>query len=675
MKVHKQLMIITLTAMLLVASLCVIVPEEVAAAPDPFNGQEILAYYYSDDGSNPGYGSSTKAQNRVFMKVFPDIDVPINSDVIVDVYIIANQKNPFNLTVGNVDDGGHTFDANKRVITTWQTGGTSGWFARYVYEDSRDFLVSGKDIGVAMTPCDAAYPMYYGADTAADTEYKNWYFDGASWKDQTANWTFFFRLGFITSKGVAASSSVDKQLQLGAVVTGSSQYLDWDQNGLSVFRLQDGLKYVSGEGDGWAAKTTTANQWLNFTLKSETIFALGDSITAGHPYHSPNLALYGLNDDVTTAYPYVLGQSLDISIVNRGVGSDTTSGMLARLTADVIDYRPDRTIVLAGINDIGLGSSAATIIANLGGIYSRLIDNGSDVMACTILPAGTLDSAKESILDEVNDWILAQANDHITVVDTFSVFNDPADPYDLLPIYDSGDHVHPSIIGYQKLAEVIFTQGFGSTNYGNTEYEISKIQLETVVRNTAPNIVVPRQIMISYEGGHQYHTMTNATSYVYLTSPVRTSWVNVSILNCMKLPGSGTLSSALPPVGIGEVRIYSALFFVSTPPNTGYTGESYHYTAETIFDGSTYGLSSSPAWLSINATTGEIIGVPQVKGVYNVTVWASMDGEVATQTYILIVKTQLISPSLMNGMIETIIAVMMLVAVVSIIGMVKVKKR
>ncbi|GEM_PF-5424386 len=86
-----------------------------------------------------------------------------------------------------------------------------------------------------------------------------------------------------------------------------------------------------------------------------------------------------------------------------------------------------------------------------------------------------------------------------------------------------------------------------------------------------------------------------------------------------------------------------------------------------------FSLIAGPSWLSINATTGVVSGTTDAIGSATVTIRATVDGTTADQTYTLSVSEGLINPSLMNGMIEMIVGVMMLM--VSIIGMVKIKKK
>lgn len=63
------------------------------------------------------------------------------------------------------------------------------------------------------------------------------------------------------------------------------------------------------------------------------IVCIGDSLTEG----------YGL--DKNMAWPALLQNRLNITVVNSGISGDTTSGMLARFYPDVIQHRPTHVII------------------------------------------------------------------------------------------------------------------------------------------------------------------------------------------------------------------------------------------------------------------------------------------------------------------------------------------
>jgi|HubBroStandDraft_1064217.scaffolds.fasta_scaffold57230_3 lysophospholipase L1-like esterase len=84
----------------------------------------------------------------------------------------------------------------------------------------------------------------------------------------------------------------------------------------------------------------------------------------------------------------------DSGAVNRGIAGDNTFGMLDRL-AGVIELRPRKLIVEAGINDIGQGVPIGMIAGNIASIveYVRVKSPGTRVYVVSVLP--TNDHARQ----------------------------------------------------------------------------------------------------------------------------------------------------------------------------------------------------------------------------------------------------------------------------------------
>ena len=55
----------------------------------------------------------------------------------------------------------------------------------------------------------------------------------------------------------------------------------------------------------------------------------------------------------------------------------------------------------------------------------------------------------------VNEWIRASGDNFDGVIDFDKAVRDPGHPARILPEYDSGDHLHPSDAGYNKMGDVI----------------------------------------------------------------------------------------------------------------------------------------------------------------------------------------------------------------------------
>jgi lysophospholipase L1-like esterase len=93
---------------------------------------------------------------------------------------------------------------------------------------------------------------------------------------------------------------------------------------------------------------------------------------------------------------------------------------------------------------------------------------GLKIFLGTLLPyynAGYFSPAGEAKRQAVNEWIRT-SNLHDGVIDFDEVMRDPnpPGPYpSLLPAYDSGDNLHPSVAGYEAMGDAVdlklFKQG------------------------------------------------------------------------------------------------------------------------------------------------------------------------------------------------------------------------
>ena len=107
--------------------------------------------------------------------------------------------------------------------------------------------------------------------------------------------------------------------------------------------------------------TEIENHWdvLNerYNLENETalkgqIVFLGDSITEG----------FSVNDFLTS----------DLVLYNRGIGGDTTGGILNRLETNVLAIEPKIIVMLIGINDIHGGIDVSKIAENIDMILATI---------------------------------------------------------------------------------------------------------------------------------------------------------------------------------------------------------------------------------------------------------------------------------------------------------------
>jgi lysophospholipase L1-like esterase len=210
---------------------------------------------------------------------------------------------------------------------------------------------------------------------------------------------------------------------------------------------------------------------------ARTVIAFGDSITDGN----------GSTPDQDRRWPDALAGRLageGVAVINAGISGARLlqdkmgERALARFEQDVLAQPGAKTvIVLIGINDIGWpGSpfaprdqpvSAAELIAGYQQLIALAHRHRVRIVGATLPPfegalAGTpfeghFSSAKDGVRQAVNQWI-RHAGAFDGVIDADALLRDPAHPRRLLPVFDSGDHLHPGDAGYRALADAISTR-------------------------------------------------------------------------------------------------------------------------------------------------------------------------------------------------------------------------
>lgn len=161
-----------------------------------------------------------------------------------------------------------------------------------------------------------------------------------------------------------------------------------------------------------------------------------------------------------------------LAVLNTGIGgnrllSDSIDNFginaLARFDRDVL-AQPGAmyVVVLEGINDIGNARatplpSARDLIAAQQQIIERAHAHGLIIFGATLTPfegAAYFTPEGEAKRLAVNNWIrTSKAYDG--VIDFDGATRDPASPGKFLPLYDSGDHLHPNDAGYEAMGKAI----------------------------------------------------------------------------------------------------------------------------------------------------------------------------------------------------------------------------
>jgi lysophospholipase L1-like esterase len=208
---------------------------------------------------------------------------------------------------------------------------------------------------------------------------------------------------------------------------------------------------------------------------ASAVVLLGDSITDGYGVQPDTYLRWGdalfrrMREDPATQ---------KMGVLNAGIGGNRLRldgigpNVLARLDRDVL-AAPGVThlIVIAGVNDLGTLTREAPatpeqhralvqeMIGALRQIVARARAHGIKAIGGTIMPYGASgyyhpDTANEADRAAVNAWIRAPGN-FDAVIDFDAALRDPADPLRLRADLDSGDGLHPSIAGYQAMADAV----------------------------------------------------------------------------------------------------------------------------------------------------------------------------------------------------------------------------
>jgi len=208
---------------------------------------------------------------------------------------------------------------------------------------------------------------------------------------------------------------------------------------------------------------------------ASSVVTLGDSITDGH----------GATTNGNDRWPDVLAHRLQVSAATRGVGvlnagiggnrmllDGLGPNAMARLDRDVLVQSGVRSLILLeGVNDLGTLTREApanaqahdALVEHILAAYAQIVaqarSHGIRAIGATILPFGGSayyhpDAANEADRRRVNAWIRAPGH-FDAVIDFDAMARDPAQPDRLRTGYDSGDHLHPSAVGYRAMADAI----------------------------------------------------------------------------------------------------------------------------------------------------------------------------------------------------------------------------
>jgi lysophospholipase L1-like esterase len=198
--------------------------------------------------------------------------------------------------------------------------------------------------------------------------------------------------------------------------------------------------------------------WANRVEQDQgAVVFLGDSITQG----------WGAN---------FRDKFAGMKLANRGIGGDTTRGMLIRLKEDVLSLNPSAIVLLLGTNDVEVQINADAIGRNFEKILAAIKQHNprTPVVLCRVFPSSAEMKRPKEIIQRVNALYDAtvKGDSQVTVVDTWTLFADKAGDAD--PKWFR-DRLHLNAEGYDRwaaaLQPIFATLGFVETEPDNFKPE------------------------------------------------------------------------------------------------------------------------------------------------------------------------------------------------------------
>ncbi|KAF2453013.1 extracellular GDSL-like lipase/acylhydrolase [Lineolata rhizophorae] len=234
--------------------------------------------------------------------------------------------------------------------------------------------------------------------------------------------------------------------------------------------------HVSDEDLGWGAQSVEHWYFIDVIEAWEpmdfgSLIIIGDSITDGR----------GSINNENNRWPDLLNERIlrnpstaHIAIGNQAAGGNRVlrdglgPNALSRIDRDVLAQSAVQyVLIFEGVNDIGgeeASESAQTavgdrLVAALDQIAARVRAQGIPIFAATITPFGDAAASsgytapsRERTRGRVNEWIRSSGV-FDAVVDFDAMLRDPDNPQRLRQQFNSGDNLHPSVAGYQQIAD------------------------------------------------------------------------------------------------------------------------------------------------------------------------------------------------------------------------------
>ncbi|MFN4130389.1 MAG: arylesterase [Paracoccaceae bacterium] len=180
-----------------------------------------------------------------------------------------------------------------------------------------------------------------------------------------------------------------------------------------------------------------------------TVFALGDSLTAG----------YGLPESdglVPQLNAWMAAQGADVTVLNGGVSGDTSAGGISRL-AWSLTPEVDAMIVTLGGNDLLRGLQPAVTRGNIESILIEAQARELPVLLIGMIAPGNFGPAYKAEFDQLYPELAAQYGAQL-IDSYFGLIDATATDPGQISQYMQADGIHPNAAGVKRAVESLGPQ-------------------------------------------------------------------------------------------------------------------------------------------------------------------------------------------------------------------------
>ena len=227
-------------------------------------------------------------------------------------------------------------------------------------------------------------------------------------------------------------------------------------NSEALNRMTDWTPFIEAGEYYWQVRVVNKNHkplsdWSEkkyFTVTAPVKFAvLGDSISHGGASYIPAGQLSCQWETYS-----------DVPIKNLARSGDTTQDMLNRFDNDVLPFKPQVLIIMAGVNDIRAGATADAVIKNLEALRDKCLTHEITPVFCTVTSMNPAIINLRGIPLTDGDW--REAREQINFwIKTTPYFIDVATPltdeFGYLRAELTPDGLHPALRGKKIIGEAV----------------------------------------------------------------------------------------------------------------------------------------------------------------------------------------------------------------------------